>query len=120
MNDAKNLYEYHRTQVADLADENMFAMIEENPIAALEFVNGNEQWSDEDKSSVIDYINAKQVYNGMIQRVRDDIDGRVEQSNSMIDARVNRKTGMIQGATMKQDERKVYVLSGDSCTICRW
>lgn len=48
----------------------------------------------------------------MIQRVRDDIDGRVEQSNSMIDARVNRKTGMIQGATMKQDERKVYVLSG--------
>lgn len=112
MNDAKNLYEYHRTQVADLADESMFAMIEENPIAALEFVNGNEQWSDEDKSSVIDYINAKQVYNGMIQRVRDDIDGRVEQSNSMIDARVNRKTGMIQGATMKQDERKVYVLSG--------
>lgn len=112
MNDAKNLYEYHRTQVADLADENMFAMIEENPIAALEFVNGNEQWSDEDKYSVIDYINAKQVYNGMIQRVRDDIDGRVEQSNSMIDARVNRKTGMIQGATMKQDERKVYVLSG--------
>ena len=112
MNDAKNLYEYHRTQVADLADENMFAMIEENPIAALEFVNGNEQWSDEDKSSVIDYINAKQVYNGMIQRVRDDIDGRVEQSNSMIDARVNRKTGMIQGAIMKQDERKVYVLSG--------
>ena len=112
MNDAKNLYEYHRTQVADLADENMFAMIEENPIAVLEFVNGNEQWSDEDKSSVIDYINAKQVYNGMIQRVRDDIDGRVEQSNSMIDARVNRKTGMIQGATMKQDERKVYVLSG--------
>ena len=112
MNDAKNLYEYHRTQVADLADESMFAMIEENPIAALEFVNGNEQWSDEDKSSVIDYINAKQVYNGMIQRVRDDIDGRVEQSNSMIDARVNRKTGMIQRATMKQDERKVYVLSG--------
>lgn len=112
MNDAKNLYEYHRTQVADLADESMFAMIEENPIAALEFVNGNEQWSDEDKSSVIDYINAKQVYDGMIQRVRDDIDGRVEQSNSMIDARVNRKTGMIQGATMKQDERKVYVLSG--------
>lgn len=112
MNDAKNLYEYHRTQVADLADESMFAMIEENPIAALEFVNGNEQWSDEDKSSVIDYINAKQVYNGMIQRVRDDIDGRVEQSNSMIDARVDRKTGMIQGATMKQDERKVYVLSG--------
>lgn len=112
MNDAKNMYEYQRARVADLVDESMFTMIEENPIAALEFVNGNGQWNDEDKSSVIDYINAKQVYNGMIQRVRDDIDGRIEQSNSMIDARVNRNTGMIQGATMKQDERKVYVISG--------
>jgi hypothetical protein len=112
MNDAKNMYEYQRGRVADLVDESMFAMIEENPIAALEFVNGNGQWNDEDKSSVIDYINAKQVYNGMIQRVRDDIDGRIEQSNSMIDARVNRNTGMIQGATMKQDKRKVYVISG--------
>ena len=112
MNDAKNMYEYQRARVADLVDESMFAMIEENPIATLEFVNGNEQWNDEDKVSVIDYINAKQVYNGMIQRVRDDIDGRIEQSNSMIDARVNRNTGMIQGATMKQDERKVYVISG--------
>ena len=112
MNDAKNMYEYQRARVADLVDESMFAMIEENPIAALEFVNGNGQWNDEDKSSVIDYINAKQVYNGMIQRVRDDIDGRIEQSNSMIDARVNRNTGMIQGATMKQDKRKVYVISG--------
>ena len=112
MNDAKNMYEYQRARVADLVDESMFAMIEENPIAALEFVNGNEQWNDEDKVSVIDYINAKQVYNGMIQRVRDDIDGRIEQSNSMIDARVNRNSGMIQGATMKQDERKVYVISG--------
>lgn len=112
MNDAKNMYEYQRARVAELVDESMFAMIEENPIAALEFVNGNEQWNDEDKVSVIDYINAKQVYNGMIQRVRDDIDGRIEQSNSMIDARVNRNTGMIQGATMKQDKRKVYVISG--------
>ncbi len=112
MNDAKNMYEYQRARVADLVDESMFAMIEENPIAALEFVNGNEQWNDEDKVSVIDYINAKQVYNGMIQRVRDDIDGRIEQSNSMIDVRVNHNTGMIQGATMKQDERKVYVISG--------
>lgn len=112
MNDAKNMYEYQRARVADLVDESMFAMIEENPIAALEFVNGDEQWNDEDKVSVIDYINAKQVYNGMIQRVRDNIDGRIEQSNSMIDARVNHNTGMIQGATMKQDERKVYVISG--------
>lgn len=113
MNDAKNLYEYHRQQVTDLVEENMFAMIEENPIGALEFVNGNEQWSSEEKASVIDYINAKQVYNGMIQRVRDDIDARIDQSNAMIAARANRHTGMIQSATMKQDDRKVYIISGN-------
>lgn len=113
MNDAKNMYEYQRARVADLVDESMFAMIEENPIAALEFVNGNEQWNDEDKVSVIDYINAKQVYDGMIQRVRDDIDARVEQSNAMVDARTNRTSGMIQGATMKQDDRRVYVVGGN-------
>jgi len=54
-----------------------------------------------------------QVYDGMIQRVRDDIDARVEQSNAMVDARTNRTTGMIQGATMKQDDRRVYVVGGN-------
>ena len=49
----------------------------------------------------------------MIQRVRDDIDARVEQSNAMVDARTNRTSGMIQGATMKQDDRRVYVVGGN-------
>lgn len=112
MNDAKNMYEYQRQQVEDIADDNMLTLIEQNPIEALSFVNSNEQWSEEERNTVLDYINAKQVYNGMIQRVRDDIDGRIDQSNAMIEARVNRKTGNIQGATMKQDDRKVYVING--------
>ena len=54
----------------------------------------------------------------MIQRVRDDIDSRIEQSNTMIDSRVNRATGAIQGVTMKvQDDegkdRRAYVLEGN-------
>ena len=31
----------------------------------------------------------------------------------MVDARTNRTTGMIQGATMKQDDRRVYVVGGN-------
>lgn len=113
MNDAKNLYEYHRQQIEDVASDGMMSLIEQNPIEAIAFVNSNDEWNDEERNSVLDYINAKQVYNGMIQRVRDDIDGRIEQSNSMIDARVNRKTGDIQGATMKADDRKVYIVNGN-------
>ena len=53
--------------------------------------------------------------------MRDDIDGRIDQSNTMIDSRTNRKTGMIQGATLKvQDDegndRRVYVLDGNLAT----
>ena len=112
MNDAKNLYEYHRQQVSNLVSDETLAMIDSNPVETLSRLNNGEINSSE-RNAVIDYINAKQVYEGMMQRVRDDLDGRIEQSNSMVDARVNRTTGRIQGATMKLDDRKVYVISGN-------
>ena len=112
MNDAKNLYEYHRQQVSNLVSDETLAMIDSNPVETLSRLNNGEINSSE-RNAVIDYINAKQVYEGMMQRVRDDLDGRIDQSNSMVDARVNRTTGRIQGATMKLDDRKVYVISGN-------
>ncbi len=113
MNDAKNLYEYHRQRVSDLVDDDMMLRIDNDPISAIEFANSNEEWNEDERTSVIDYINAKQVYDGMIHRVRDDIDGRIEQSSAMVDARTNRTTGMIQPATMKADDRRVYVINGN-------
>lgn len=112
MNDAKNMLDYQRQRMIDVVGTNDEALEDDAVDWLNEARNARETGDTERAGTIIDYLNAKQVYDGMIQRVRDDIDGRVEQSNSMIDARVNRKTGMIQGATMKQDERKVYVLSG--------
>lgn len=112
MNDAKNMLDYQRQRMIDVVGTNDEALEGDAVDWLNEARNARETGDTERADTIIDYLNAKQVYDGMIQRVRDDIDGRVEQSNSMIDARVNRKTGMIQGATMKQDERKVYVLSG--------
>lgn len=112
MNDAKNMLDYQRQRMIDVVGTNDEALEGDAVDWLNEERNARETGDTERAGTIIDYLNAKQVYDGMIQRVRDDIDGRVEQSNSMIDARVNRKTGMIQGATMKQDERKVYVLSG--------
>ncbi|MBD5194268.1 MAG: hypothetical protein HDS87_00850, partial [Bacteroidales bacterium] len=70
------------------------------------------EMSDDLRGIALDYMNAQYVYDGMIQRVRDDIDGRIAQSDAMIDSRVNRETGMIHPATMKIDDRKVYIVNG--------
>lgn len=116
MTDAKNMYEYQRERMKRELGVNDEALVND----AVDWLNearnasssGNEQ-GHERADIILDYLNAKQVYDGMIQRVRDDIDACVEQSNAMVDARTNRTTGMIQGATMKQDDRRVYVVSGN-------
>lgn len=113
MTDAKNMYEYQRQRVEALVDADLLAFMDSNPMNALEEVRSNGVYNEEARATILDYLNAKQVYNGMIQRVRDDIDGRIDQSNAMVDARTNRTTGMIQGATMKQDDRRVYVIAGN-------
>lgn len=117
MNDAKNMIDYQRQRVSAIVDEDMLAFMDSNPMNAIAEVRANGVYNDEARDTILDYLNAKQVYDGMIQRVRDDIDGRIAQSNAMVDARVNRSTGMIQGATMKQDDRRVYVVSGNLVTF---
>ena len=113
MTDAKNMGDYQRQRVSAIVDENTLGFLDAHPLNALEEMRSNGIWGESELETVLDYLNAKQVYDGMIQRVRDDIDARVEQSNAMVDARTNRTNGMIQGATMKQDDRRVYVVSGN-------
>ena len=118
MQDARNMYELQRQKAEQALSPEVLAEIDADPIGALQdLVDDSEAGQ-----TAIDYINAKQVYDGMIQRVRDDIDSRIDQSNAMIDSRVNRASGMIQGATMKvqNDEgkdRRVYVLDGNLATL---
>ena len=66
---------------------------------------------------VLDYTNAKSAYDGMVQRVRDDIDGKVEESNSLVDRHTNRADGMIHPVTMKMKDEEnkdktAYVING--------
>lgn len=116
MNDAKNMYEYQRERMKSalgVNDEVLEGDVVDWLNEAKNAMSTGTEQGRKRADVIIDYVNAKQVRDGMMQRVRDDIDARVEQSNAMIDARINRKTGMIQGATMKQDDRKVYVVSGN-------
>lgn len=116
MTDAKNMLDYQRKQMLDIVGTNEEAL-NSNTIDWLNEArnsrNSNTEHGERRAQVIIDYLNAKQVYDGMIQRVRDDIDGRIDQSNAMIDARTNRTTGMIHGATMKQDDRRVYIIGGN-------
>lgn len=67
---------------------------------------------------VLDYANAKSAYDGMVQRVRDDIDSKIEESNALVDSHTNRTDGMIHPVTMKlkdeeNNELAAYVISGN-------
>ena len=120
MNDAKNLLDMKREQVAqDYGIENVDevdALIGDDP---LRYIEEQKQLGNTDKlQSVIDYANAKSAYDGMVQRVQDDIDSRIEESNATVNSRVNRHDGMIHPASLKlQNEdgtdKKVYIVSGN-------
>ncbi len=115
MTDAKNMYDYQRKQMLDVVGTNEEALDGDYIDWLNEVRNARSSGTEQGERRaqvIMDFLNAKQVYEGMIQRVRDDIDGRIEQSNAMLDSRTNKTTGAIQGATMKQDDRRVYVISG--------
>ena len=120
MNDAKNLLDMKREQVAkehgiENVDE-VDALIGDDP---LRYIEEQKQLGNTDKlQSVIDYANAKSAYDGMVQRVQDDIDSRIEETNATVDSRVNRHDGMIHPASLKlknEDgtDKKVYIVSGN-------
>lgn len=111
-NDANNMYNRQRERVLEIIEEESLDLIDSDVAGALDLIRDSDL-DEEQRGVVLEYLNAKQVRDGMMQRVRDDIDGRIEQSNAMVDARTNKNTGMIHPATMKQDGRKVYVVSGN-------
>lgn len=110
MGDAKRMLDLQRQRLASALSEDVVHDFDTDPIGALSRTHDPDT-----RLIAADYVNAKAVYDGMIQRVRDDIDGRIAQSDAMIDGRVNRTTGMIQPATMRSDgkETQVYVVDGE-------
>lgn len=118
LQDTKNLYELRQNQMAAMFGVDA-GQVDETIADPVNFIGELQRLERNDEiQPVLDYINAKAKFDGMIQRVRDDIDGRIEQSNKMVNERTNHETGMIQGATLKvQDtdgnDRRAYILSGN-------
>ena len=59
------------------------------------------------------YINARASMVGAQDRVRDELEGRVDEASSTIDGCTNKSTGNVQRATMRHGDREVYVVDGD-------
>ena len=113
MNDARNLYNYRLVQAGSLLDnEALSALLDSDANEALSFINSNGNLTEVQKEAAIDIVNAKQAYTGMMQRVEDNITRSIEESNATIDVRTNNMTGRVLSATMKQDDRKVHIVSG--------
>jgi len=105
MNDARNMYQAQKARLqqalgVDDIDETQALQQDDLPYSA------------EEKQTIMDYLNAKATYDGMIQRVRDDIDSRIEAANTQIDLNTNATTGRIHSA-VTSDDRKVYIVGGN-------
>ena len=109
----KKEYKRKRQQILNLLAEGYFAELESNPIETLEEIINDSEWTDEEKKSIIDYVNIKQLYNGINQRINDDVDSQILQSDANIESRVNRNSGTILEATIRGENRKVYIVSGN-------
>lgn len=113
LNQIKNRYEVAREKALQAFPQETLDEIENDNSLLVQYVEAPTL-----RNIVVDYLNTKQAYDGMIQRVRDDIDTQVQQSNELIESRINKTTGMIQPATMKApdengNERRAYVISGN-------
>lgn len=117
MQDIKTRMEMIREGMDGLFDGDFISQLDEDPVGTLKAVRDMVSLSDTQKRMVIDYVNAKSAYDGMIQRVRDNIDSETAQSDEMINSRVASEEhggdGMIHPATLKEGDRKVYIVSGN-------
>ena len=114
MADAQNMFEYQRKRAEDiLADQQLLDILDSNPVGALMGMTQTGMYTQEEIDAARDYANAKTVRDGILQRVTDDIDERIAQSDAMINGRVNRETGSILSATMDLDDRQVYIVGGE-------
>ena len=112
-NDAYNMYEYQAQNMRRIfgldEDADVDAFIGDDPYL---FATTRRNENPEDGQAVLDYLNAKATMDGLYDQVNDTIDQQIEQSNKIIDSRKNNDDAMIHPATMRLNDREVYIISG--------
>lgn len=102
------------TKTTGWGEDTLESMIgKDGGTSTLAYMKHSDEFNDEQLQAFTDYANARAAYNGMIQRVKDDIDTKVHESELVVDQRTNLDTGAIHPATMKVDDRQVYIVNGN-------
>lgn len=105
VHDAKIMYEYQQTRLQRTLG------VPKIDVETLMLGNEMGTLTEEQKSVALDYLNAEATFDGVIDRVRDDIDNRISSVNAAIDASTNSDTGKLQPARLV-DDRAVHIISG--------
>ena len=117
LNNTAILYDEAKKQAAKATgwnEDTLESMIgEDGGASTLAYMKHSDEFNDGQLQAFTDYANARAAYNGMIQRVKDDIDTKVHESNLEAEQRTNLDTGAIHPATMKVDDRQVYIVNGN-------
>ena len=113
MANIKTMFNIKQNAIANILDAETIEYLNDNPINGLVELRESGLYTQDQINTILDYLNAKQVYDGMMQSVNDNIDDKIAESNAIISARINKSTGMIQGAKHKVNDRQVYVIYGN-------
>lgn len=105
VHDAKIMFEYQQARLQQALGMSSI------DIETLMLGNEMGTLTEEQKSVALDYLNAEATFDGVIDRVRDDIDNRISSVNAAIDASTNSDTGKLQPARLV-DDRAVHIISG--------
>lgn len=112
MAEAQTRYEYQRERAEGLFEADVLSGLDDDGAGALASMAASGNYSQDELEAAQDYVNARTVRDGIIQRVNDDIDEEIERSDAEVKSRVNNVSGQIQPAVMGMDDREVYVVGG--------
>ncbi len=118
MSDAKNNLDYLAYKASSdlgVSRDDLSALSSEGDIDGA-YVQGlrDRGYSDQQIGSVLDWLNARATYDGMIQHAKDDIADQTQAIRDDIDANTA-KDGTLRGATIEdgEGEKRVYIVDGN-------
>ena len=117
MNEVKTSLDEAEKHAAELLGEDeLNALDGVEDVDAFKESNAYKSYSEEQREAALKYIIARTAYNGMINRVQDEIKAAVNKTNAEIDNLTHKDSGTIIRATLKNGDQEVYVVSGNVAT----
>ena len=117
MNEVKiSLDEAEKHAAELLGEDELNALDGVEDIDAFKESNAYKSYSEEQRETALKYIIARTAYDGMINRVQDEIKAAVNKTNAEIDNLTHKDSGTIIRAALKNGDQEVYVVSGNVAT----